>query len=529
MIIMVATGPASAGGPVPSVGLYWVDNVDPTIAPGLSAPLNQLLIRTDSPAIYYKSGAASTAWTQIGASGTNVSGTTNKIAKFTSASTVGNSQITDDGTTVTTPNVNGMYLNIDQGPAIANFFWNNETTYAPQVGAVGNFGLGLHALHSLTTGINNLAIGWDSQFVNLIGNDNVSLGEDALKYVTANNNTGIGYRAGYSVSSGSQNTVMGVQALQVIDTGSYNTAIGFNAATQLTTNSSTNVALGYQALHASAAVNNNTALGSSAGFATAGNNGIFIGQAAGVNEVAGNTLYIDSLGGSSSQAIIYGTMNATTASQTLALNAQVSGLGARGWGLSSSSASATVPTLIPDRTALTTGIGANAAGQIDLVIAGANEVRLDAFANLIGMSNSGSWELVAGTITGTQPAFVPNKGSTSTGIGATAAGNVNIINGGVTLERFVNTGPAAGAGSVATGSRDRAGTITGVGATSTTLTLGTTNYTRAWCTANFNNHSVAPEIIEVTQSLTAPVFSCYNSTTGAAANCNDFTYHCALQ
>lgn len=152
-----------ADGPQPSVGLYWYDSKDPTANPGMSAPLNQLLIRTDLPSIYYKSGSSNTSWTKIGsvssggtvtsvscgtgltcapnpitttgtASITNTavspgsytnasftvnaqgqltaassgtapvtgSGTTNTVAKFTSSSAVGNSSITDDGTNVAT-------------------------------------------------------------------------------------------------------------------------------------------------------------------------------------------------------------------------------------------------------------------------------------------------------------------------------------------------------------------------------------------------------------------------------------------
>lgn len=53
----------------PALGLYWFANVDPTAGAGVSGPLNQLLIRTDTPEIYYKSGAADTAWTSLSGSG----------------------------------------------------------------------------------------------------------------------------------------------------------------------------------------------------------------------------------------------------------------------------------------------------------------------------------------------------------------------------------------------------------------------------------------------------------------------------
>lgn len=70
----------AANGPTPSVGLYWLDNTDPTVGVGMAAPTNQLLIRTDAPSIYYKSGAANTAWTQVGISPAGGGGTVTSVA-----------------------------------------------------------------------------------------------------------------------------------------------------------------------------------------------------------------------------------------------------------------------------------------------------------------------------------------------------------------------------------------------------------------------------------------------------------------
>lgn len=71
---------AGTGSPTPAVGLYWLLNGDPTTAPGASAPLNQLGIRTDSPSIYYHSGSSPTAWTQLGSPGSGSGGTVTSIA-----------------------------------------------------------------------------------------------------------------------------------------------------------------------------------------------------------------------------------------------------------------------------------------------------------------------------------------------------------------------------------------------------------------------------------------------------------------
>jgi hypothetical protein len=57
-----------------NLGLVWFANVNPTVAPGVSAPLNQFLVRTDVAGLYYKAGAADTAWTQLASAGPSPTG-----------------------------------------------------------------------------------------------------------------------------------------------------------------------------------------------------------------------------------------------------------------------------------------------------------------------------------------------------------------------------------------------------------------------------------------------------------------------
>lgn len=56
--------------------LYYASDTDPTAAGGVSAPVGQLLFRTDVPSIYYKSGTANTAWTALGRSAAVLTPTT---------------------------------------------------------------------------------------------------------------------------------------------------------------------------------------------------------------------------------------------------------------------------------------------------------------------------------------------------------------------------------------------------------------------------------------------------------------------
>lgn len=87
----------TAGQPEPAVGLYWTSNADPTAGGGVSAPLWQLLWRTDQPSVYYKSGTANTAWTKVG-SGTASGGTVTSIACGAGVSCSPASPITTSGT-----------------------------------------------------------------------------------------------------------------------------------------------------------------------------------------------------------------------------------------------------------------------------------------------------------------------------------------------------------------------------------------------------------------------------------------------
>ena len=137
LVAIIATLALAQGVPQPSVGLYWTFSGDPTAGGGVCAPQWQLLFRTDNNTLYYKSGTACTAWTSFNASGgghvTSVtcstgltctpnpivatgtiaadgsaptgSGTINTIPKWLNTGapgTLGNSGITDNGTTVAT-------------------------------------------------------------------------------------------------------------------------------------------------------------------------------------------------------------------------------------------------------------------------------------------------------------------------------------------------------------------------------------------------------------------------------------------
>jgi len=142
----------------------------------------------------------------------------------------------------------------------------------------GNSGFGYRALQSNTSGRLNTAVGEDALRTNTTGVDNVGIGQAAL---TTNN-------------SGSSNTACGRQALALNSTGSSNSAVGTNAL--LYFNTSNNVAIGSGALvGGSTTVANNTGVGNigigyQAGDAiTSGSTNIAIGYQVDVDSATGSS------------------------------------------------------------------------------------------------------------------------------------------------------------------------------------------------------------------------------------------------
>jgi hypothetical protein len=219
---------------------------------------------------------------------------------------------------------------------------------------------GCDALHSLTTGEGNTAIGWSSLFSDADGSFNTGIGGGALALNngdsntavgvatlllnTADGNTAVGASAllnnttggtlggsgvntvGPNTALGNQallsnteagaNTAMGYKALGSVTTAGFNTAVGFQAVANSTALSNTafgygslqadttggfNTSIGDTALYTNTTGEDNVALGFRAGFQqTTGNNNIYIGNQ--VEGVAGesNSCYIGNIYGSTS-------------------------------------------------------------------------------------------------------------------------------------------------------------------------------------------------------------------------------------
>ncbi len=143
-----------------------------------------------------------------------------------------------------------------------------------------NAAMGHFALASNTSGIGNAAFGQSAMYLNTSGTNNAAFGQGALyANITGGNNTTAGAASLAANTTGSDNTVMGTSALTVSTTASGNVAFGTNALTSSVAGSnataigtramqyanntatpytSSNVAVGYEALRGSATASANT-------------------------------------------------------------------------------------------------------------------------------------------------------------------------------------------------------------------------------------------------------------------------------
>ena len=115
--------------------------------------------------------------------------------------------------------------------------------------------------------------------------------------------TYLGYLAG-NATTGVQNTAIGANSQKNNTTGSFNFSGGVNALLNNSTGAN-NVAAGYNSLQANTTGYLNVALGSNAGFGNiTGFGNVFLGNSAGYNETGNNNLYISN--NASAKPLVYG-------------------------------------------------------------------------------------------------------------------------------------------------------------------------------------------------------------------------------
>lgn len=207
-----ANGYASLGadGKVPSSQLpSFVDDVlEYADTASFPAPgeTGKLYVALDSDLVYRWSGST---YIHVGGSGTGAitgSGTINKLAKWSTTSSLTDSGISDDGTTVEI----SLRLHMTK--------YGDSTYVGTDCGLISNnnikgTGFGYQALYSLTSGVNNTGIGYRALY----------------DLATGANNVGIGTEAGQNISSGGNNIAIGRSALNNNQVTNFNIAIGSNS------------------------------------------------------------------------------------------------------------------------------------------------------------------------------------------------------------------------------------------------------------------------------------------------------------
>jgi hypothetical protein len=139
-----------------------------------------------------------------------------------------------------------------------------------------NTATGFGALLKNTTGSRNTANGWYALALNTTGTDNTAFGYTALyPNTTGTLNTAVGQGALKNNSTGNENSALGEGTLANNTTGNYNSAFGRESLHN--SNGNNNTAIGWRAGFQTGS--NNTAVGFQAGY-TAGNNNTAIGASA---------------------------------------------------------------------------------------------------------------------------------------------------------------------------------------------------------------------------------------------------------
>lgn len=188
----------------------------------------------------------------------------------------------------------------NNGTAVGFQALSNNTT------ANNNTAVGFQTMINNTNGSENTAVGFQTSRANTSGNKNTAVGHIALNNNIGSENTAIGHSAltginntasrfntaiGYQsmfIGSGNVSNVVAVGANALFqNTASNATAIGFNALQGQTAGGTGNTGVGFSVLNNNTTGDNNTALGTEAGFNAIGSGNTLIGYRAG--QFASNT------------------------------------------------------------------------------------------------------------------------------------------------------------------------------------------------------------------------------------------------
>jgi len=144
----------------------------------------------------------------------------------------------------------------------------------------------------------NTAVGSSALATNSSAGGTTALGYEALKVMTAGDNTAVGFQSSVATTTGFYNSSFGTWSLKANTTGSNNTAIG-RESLQANTTASNNTAVGYQTGYTNSAGTNNSYFGFQSGYYQTGSSntahgyGALVGTA-GVSNTGTNSTAIGS-------------------------------------------------------------------------------------------------------------------------------------------------------------------------------------------------------------------------------------------
>ena len=257
-------------------------------------------------------------------------GTLNRLPKFSSSSTLTNSNLTDTGTLIsssTDMSVNGVNL----GRGGANDATNTvlgSGSFAVNSSGQYSVAIGNSVLAANTSGIANISIGSFTLNANLTGQSNVAIGYGVLNSSNSDENTGVGNSVFFGTTTGKENTAIGSQALSNITTGNGNIGIGYTAGFHLLNfagnqTSDHSIYIGYHTKSFAAGQTNEIVIGNEA--EGLGSNTTVIGNTSTTNAkifgaLTANT--ISKVGGTSNQFLM-----ADGSISTLSNNSTITGTG----------------------------------------------------------------------------------------------------------------------------------------------------------------------------------------------------------
>jgi hypothetical protein len=162
----------------------------------------------------------------------------------------------------------------------------NDALQANTTG-VNNIAFGRNALKANTTGSRNTAVGANTLVLNTVGNSNTAVGSQSLNKTTGSDNIGIGQAALFNNTTGNNNISIGSGSLDQNTTGSNNVAIGA-AALALNTTSGFNTGIGSFAVRNNITGASNTGIGYAALESAIGNSNTAVGRNALAGVTTGN-------------------------------------------------------------------------------------------------------------------------------------------------------------------------------------------------------------------------------------------------